>query len=62
MQPLVLCVRSFFFTVGALEVYLARYPDVRIHCAIQDHMPGALQKLSTYHLVFGWGQAYLREH
>jgi len=48
-------------TVGALEVYLVRYPGVRIHYAIQDHMPDALHKLSIYRLILGQGQAIPRE-
>ena len=48
--------------MGALEVYLVRYPDVWIRYAIQDHMPGALYRLSISHLALGRSQAYLREH
>ena len=48
--------------VGALEVYLVRYPGVRIDYAIQDHMPGALRKLNIYRLALGQDQTYLGEH
>ena len=37
-----------------IETCLVRYPDVRIHYAIQDHMPRALHRLSMVLGIRTW--------
>ena len=56
-RPLLLRVRGGF-RHGSIDIYLVRYPGVRVRYTIQNHMSDALHKFSTQYFAFEHGEAY----